>query len=316
MLICTTFSLQSVGQSWTMLEVTGHMVPRLESGFMACKGKFYVLGGEGTFPVGIFDPDTQTWSEGAVPPVEMHHFQAVRYVDEIYVLGAFTGDLLEEKPLENIYIYDTNTDSWRKGDPIPEDRRRGSCGTVAYQGKIYMVGGTRDRNKGEHTNWMDSYNPRTRKWKKMPDAPRSRDDFHAAICNGKIYAAGGRVTTGFRANGSDNAIAEVDVYDIESRHWATLLPSGNLPTPRAGCTSVVIMDHLLVIGGESLTREGAYSDVEAFDVNRGKWEQWKNLKSGRQGTQAFMCVGTIFIAGGSDQWNGGTIHTTIEMLEY
>jgi len=306
----------SFGQTWTVFETNGEMQARIDNAFMACNGKFYMLGGRGLQPVSIFDPATQSWTQGTAPPVEMHHFQAVRYGDRIYVMGAFTGIYPYERPLEHIYIYDTNTDTWEKGDPIPEDRRRGSAGVVVYRGKFYMICGTRDRYKGSHTNWVDRYDPATGKWKKMTKAPHTRDNFHAGMINGKIYAAGGRNTSRYSGTKRHRTIAEVDVYDIESGRWTTLPESLNLPTPRAGCSTVAIMDHLLVIGGENMNQEEAYDIVEAYDVERGVWETWGNLQQGRQGTQAFMCVGTVFIASGRGLRDGGTPLSTIEKLEF
>ncbi len=307
---------QVIGQSWTTLETTGEMDPREEGAFMACKGKFYLMGGLGMKPVNIFDPETGVWTRGAVPPVEMHHFQAVRNGEEIYVLGAFTGTYPKVSPLDHVYIYNTVKDQWRKGDPIPEGRLRGSAGVVAYRGMIYMICGTEDLNKGIYTNWVDRYDPKTGKWKKMADAPRTRDHFHAGIINGKIYAAGGRNTFLHSMELKDQTIAEVDVYEIETGKWKTLPPSQNLPTQRAGCTTVSIMDHLLVIGGESNAQEDAYGIVEAFDVERGEWEHWGSLKTGRHGTQAFMCVGTVFVASGSALRDGGNDLASIEMLNF
>jgi len=304
------------GQHWTTLETTGEMDARKEGAFMACKGKFYLIGGLGIKPVDIFDPATGTWTRGAAPPVEMHHFQAERYGEQIYVMGAMTGTYPDEKPMEHIYIYDTGTDQWKKGDPIPEERRRGSCGVVAYRGDLYMICGTQDRYRGLATGWVDRYNPGTGRWKKLHDAPRTRDYFHAGMINGKIYAAGGRNTSLLNGSTGEQEIAEVDVYDIGSGRWKTLPESQNLPTKRAGCTTAAIMDHLLVIGGEGPAQKEAYSVVEAYDADRGEWETWGSLQQGRCGTQAFMCVGTVFVASGAGERDGGSLLSTIEILEF
>jgi N-acetylneuraminic acid mutarotase len=304
------------GQNWTTLKTSGEIDPREEAAFMACKGKFYLMGGYGLMPVNKFDPETEVWTRGAVPPVEMHHFQAVRLGEEIYVLGALTGSGANEKALDHIYIYDTTRDQWRMGDPIPKDRVRGSAGVVAYRGMIYMIGGTRDRTRGAGTDFMDRYDPGTGKWKKLADAPRARDYFHAGIVNGKIYAAGGRNTSLYSMNGKNENIAEVDVYDIEKGRWATLPPSLNLPTPRAGCATAEIIDHILVIGGESASSPTACNLVEALDVERGKWETWNSLKEGRRGTQAFMCIGCVFVASGSSTRETGSQLASIERLDF
>ncbi len=310
------FSPMISGQSWSTLKTTGEMDPREEGAFMACKGKFYLMGGFGLKPVNIFDPGTGIWTRGAMPPVEMHHFQAVRNGEKIYVMGAFTGTFPNEKPLDHIYIYDTVNDQWEKGDPIPKDRLRGSAGVAVYRGMIYLICGSEDMNSGTHTNWVDRYDPKTGKWKRMANAPRTRDHFHAGIINGKIYAAGGRNTCKIGNTNLDQTIAEVDVYEIETGRWKTLPAEQNLPTLRAGCTAVSIMDHLLIIGGESNDREDAYSIVEAYDVDRGVWEHWGSLEKGRHGTQAFMCVGTVFVASGSAMRDGGNELASIERLNF
>jgi N-acetylneuraminic acid mutarotase len=304
------------GQSWSLMETHGEMDARVDNAFMACKGRFFMLGGRGIQPVDVFNPSTDTWTKAANPPVEMHHFQALRLGEEIWVLGAFTASYPNEKPLQNIYIYDTANDQWRKGDPIPTDRRRGSAGVVAYRGMIYLVGGTRDQYSGATTAMVDRYDPKTGKWKRLPDAPHARDHFHAGICNGKIYAVGGRQTNLSQRLKQDRTLAEVDVFDIESGKWKTLPEAQNLPTPRAGCSTATILDHILVIGGENMEQEAAYDVVEAYDVERGVWESWGKLNEGRQGTQAFMCVGTVFIASGSASREDGPILRTIEMLDY
>jgi N-acetylneuraminic acid mutarotase len=303
-----------IAQTWATLETRGEVSARKENGFMSCKGRFYLMGGYGLEPVNVFDPRTGEWTQGAAPPVEMHHFQAVRHGDLIYVVGALTGSYPNERPLEHIYIYDTFNDTWTKGDPIPEDRQRGSAGVTMYRGKIYIIGGTRDRYTGQSTAMVDRYDPRTGKWKKLSDAPHTRDYFHVATINGKIYAAGGRNTKALGEAAANHNITRVDVFDIESGRWNTLAPEQDLPTPRAGCTAVAVLDHLLVIGGESKKGDSALRVVEAYNTETGEWTEWGKLKQGRFGTQAFMCVGTVFIASGVEKRNEGEALATTEIL--
>src|SRR5690606_39171325 len=58
---------------------------RHENGFVEIGGKFYLFGRRGIKPVNIFDPVTNTWTAGASPPIELHHFQAVVYQNKIYI---------------------------------------------------------------------------------------------------------------------------------------------------------------------------------------------------------------------------------------
>ena len=315
-LLLALFGLTMFGQEWSIVEAYGEVEARTDNGFMACKGKFYLLGGRGEHPVDIFDPTTGIWKQGAYPPVEMHHFQAIRIEDEIWIMGAFTGVYPNDKPLEHIYIYNTVTDQWRRGDPIPPDRLRGSAGVAVYRERIYLVGGVSDLHNPEITSWVDRYDPKTGKWKKLADAPRNRGHFHAGISNGKIYAAGGSSPSTGTGDKSGKLISEIDVYDIESGKWESLPAEQNLPTPRAACSTVSIMDHIVVIGGESPGREEAYKLVEAYDTDRGEWEQWDSLENGRWGTQAFMCVGALFVTAGSRDSTGNLASTSLEMFSY
>ena len=60
-----------------------------------------------------------------------------------------------------------------------------------YGGKIYYAGGLHD---GKAVAWFDVYDPSTETWTQLPDMPRRRDHFQAAVVDGKFYAIGGRDT--------------------------------------------------------------------------------------------------------------------------
>lgn len=304
------------GQEWRIVEAEEEPDARKDNGFMSCKGKFYLLGGRGEHPVDIFDPATGRWTKGAAPPVEMHHFQAIRLGVEIWVLGAFTGSYPDEKPLDHIYIYNTETDRWKKGDPLPADRLRGSAGVAVYREQIYLIGGVSNLNDPQTSAMLDRYDPKKGKWKKLADAPRNRGHFHAGINNGKIYAVGGSSPSGSHDKSAGRLIPEVDVYHIESGKWKSLPEELNLPTPRAASATVTILDHIVVIGGDSPDQEQAHTRVEAYDTENESWERWDSLENGRWGTQAFMCVGAVYITAGSSDNTGTLASTSLEMFAF
>jgi N-acetylneuraminic acid mutarotase len=290
-------------QSWSVMEATDQVKNRHGNGFMSCKGIFYLIGGTGIQPVNMYDPHTGEWKSGEEPPVEMHHFQAVRSGEKIFVFGAMTGSGTTGKPLDHFYIYDTGKDSWSRGGPIPEQRRRGACGVVAFQGDFYMFGGTTGGQEEASISWVDRYDPRKGKWKKLSNAPGGREGFHATMINGKIYLAGGVCRTPGNS-GPGDLVKRVDVFDIKSGRWSSLPDSLDLPTPRTGCTSVAILDNLVVIGGRSPGSDRALTTVEAYDTGKKRWERWEDLNQGRHSTQAFMCVGAVFVASGESGASG------------
>ena len=298
---------------WQTVDTQNEPLARHENAFAELNGKFYLIGGRNNKPINIYDPETNTWSEGATPPLEMHHFQALPFQDKIYVLGAFTGGYPHEDPIPDIYVYDPATDAWDKQGNIPANRKRGAAGVVAYQDKIYVVGGMLDGHWDGHTAWLDEYDPETNEWKTLADAPRTRDHFQAAVMDGKLYAAGGRNTSAKTDQSLDLTIGEVDVYDFETGKWETLAEP--LPTLRAGTTAIPYDQQLIIIGGESGTQVPAHAEVEAYDVASDSWKSLPSLLQGRHGTQALLYNDAIFIAAGSGDRGGGPELTSMEKYQ-
>ena len=291
---------------WDALEMVGEHVRRFESGYIKVGNLFYLVGGRQVpQPIEIFDPSTRTWKRGAVSPVTMHHFQPVVYDDKIYVLGALTGSGRGEPPLPDVYIYDPAADRWEKGPAIPSDRLRGGAGVVVHDGLIYLVAGHQLGHSSGHVPWLDSFNPKTGEWKKLADAPRPRDHFQAVVLNGKMYAPAGRRSAAAFGHALDLTIPEVDVYDFATGQWSTLPASANIPTKRAGASTVLFNGQIIVIGGESEADFRMHKEVEALDLSTMRWTTLAPLIHGRHGTGAIVHDGKIYTAAGSTRQGAG-----------
>ncbi len=288
-------------------------IERHEAAFAEVNGMMYLLGGRGMKPVSIYDPVSNWWKVGATAPIELHHFQPVVYEDEIYIIGAMTGGYPGETPVEEIYVYSPATNTWRVDGKIPANRARGGAGVVVDDDMLYIVCGIKDGHRGDHKNWLDSYNLNTKEWKQLTDAPTARDHFQAAVARGKIYSLAGRTTIS-ADNPFKHTIGTIDVYDIEEQTWTTL--ESELPTWRAGNAVLVEEDEILVIGGESFTQEPAHSEVEAFNFITKKWRSLPNIPVGRHGTGLVNSKGILYIASGSGNRGGGPELTDIWKFEY
>ena len=183
---------KKVSAGWQRVDTTGKFRSREEASFVSCVGRIYLLGGRGIQAVDIYDPKTGSWSAGAAPPIEIHHFQAVAWQNRIYLVGAMTGRYPTEAPIGNILIYDPLKDMWSTGDAIPPARRRGSAGVAIHDGKLYLTAGIKNGHTDGWVKWFDSYDFATKRWTQLPDAPHARDHFEAAEVDGKLYAIGGR----------------------------------------------------------------------------------------------------------------------------
>jgi len=302
-------------QIWQVSEPENLPEKRHENAMATANGKLYLLGGRGVKPVDEYDFKKDSWSHLKETPLEMSHFQAVTYKNEIYVLGAFTGGYPHETPIPNIYIFNPIKNEWRKGVAIPENRLRGAAGAFVLNDKIYLVCGIQDGHWDGQVTWFDEFDPATNTWKTLPDAPRPRDHVQVAVLNDKLYVAGGRLSTARINQVLNTVIKEVDVYDFKTGKWSTMDAANNLPTLRAGNTTVVYGNKILVIGGESDAHVEAHNEVEAFNTQTQKWEKLPSLHQGRHGTQAVSLNKKVYIAAGSANRGGGPELNDMEILD-
>ena len=299
--------------NWRTIECKGIPQPRHECSFACVNDKFYLLGGRRIQPVNEFDPKTYEWKELSPPPFQLHHFQSIVYNNKIYILGAMTGGYPEEPPIECIYIYDPVTDLWSKGPEIPLARRRGSCGAVVFNEKLYMVGGIKLGHTSGLVPWFDCFDPKIETWTTLPDMPNPRDHFPAIIMDNKLYAIGGRDTSyhteeNFGAFFS-KTVRAVDCYDFKTNKWTTLHEPLPIGTAAGGIASY--KNYILYFGGESGQKE-AHNETQCLDTTTGKWSLISPLKRGRHGSQAILYNNRIYIASGSGNKGGKPELDTIE----
>ncbi|MBO9639565.1 MAG: galactose oxidase [Siphonobacter aquaeclarae] len=295
----------AAAQQWHTLAPSGTVEKRHENALAVVNDRLYLLGGRGERPVDEYDIAANTWRPGAKAPMEMHHFQAVTFKDEIYVLGAFTGPYPHETPIPDIHIYNPVKKEWRKGPALPAGRLRGAAGVTVHNNRIYLVCGIQDGHWDGHVAWLDEFNPETGAWKTLADAPHARDHLHAAVVDGKLYVAGGRLSSAKTGKVLNRTVGAVDVYDFRSNTWTTLDSTLNIPTKRAGAAAVAWDGKLVLLGGESDRQVPAHSEVEAYDPRRRQWITLPALLQGRHGTGAVTHKRKLYIAAGSANRGGG-----------
>lgn len=303
---------QSGGQ-WKPVATKTKLTARSECGLATLQGKLYLLGGDGPIaPVEEFDPTTMIWTPKASPPLAFHHFQPVSEQGKIYLLGAFAkGNFPTQLPMTHVYSYDPTADRWEKGAEIPVDRRRASGGAATYQGKLYLVNGIRYGHSSGTTNLFDEYDPVSRMWKPLPDAPHIRDHSMAAVAGDKLYAVGGRNTSYHEPDNfmafMSKTVLEVDCYDFKTGTWSTL--AAKLPLGSGGGNLVNLDGKLVYMGGERATAtspNGAQKETYYLDLaNPTRWVQAGNLTNARNGVGAVVLNHHIYVAGGAGGGLGG-----------
>lgn len=302
------------GQEWEPVTTQNSCEKRHENAAALVGDSLYAIGGRGMKPLEALNLKTLMWKKLPTPPVEMNHFQAINYHDEVYVIAAFEGKYPHETPIPNMYIYSPKTGNWRKGPEIPKERLRGSAGVVVYKDKIYVVCGIIDGHYDGHVAWFDEYDPKTNTWKQLPDAPRVRDHISAAMVGDKLYLAGGRKSSAKTNQVLETTIGEVDMYDFKTGQWTTLPAESNIPTQRAGSTAVTNKGKIWILGGES-PQLAAHNEAEILDPKTNTWTAGPRMKQGRHGTQAVVYKKKIYIVAGSANHGGGPELDTVEVLK-
>ncbi len=106
-------------------------------------GKIYIIGGYAP-NVYMYDPVSDTWTTKALLPGTGRFTDAgtVAVGDKIYIIGGY--DWLTGVEFDEVWAYDTATDSWESLTALPNSRRYIQAGVI--DGVIYAVGGTSGSN--------------------------------------------------------------------------------------------------------------------------------------------------------------------------
>lgn len=295
-------------QQWQWVSSTDGSEPtaRHEASGIGVNGKIYLLGGRGTRPVEIFDTESGTWSIAPPAPVNFHHFQAVALGTDIYVIGALIGNFPDEPSLEDIYVFDTLTETWRIEGRVPEARVRGSVAAAERDGWIYLIGGNTRGHDGGAVAWFDRYEPESGTWEILPDAPEARDHHTAAWIDDVLVVSGGRRSA--LPNVFVDTVGPTDVWRDGS--WSS---AADIPTRRAGIMSLAYGNEMIVAGGE--TASVAVDAVEAFDVDTGQWRSLQGMLSPRHGGGAALIGNEWHIVAGAATRGGSAEINSHERLE-
>lgn len=300
---------------WQSVQTNGLPTPRHEASFVEHKGQLYLLGGRRINPVDVFDPSSKTWRAKSPTPLEVNHFQAVSLGDAIYLVGAMTGQYPNEKPLKHVMAYYPETDTFETLHEIPESRRRGGAGAVAYNNKIYIIGGIVNGHLDGYVPWLDEYDPKTGEWRVLPNAQFARDHIQAAVLNEKLYVFGGRTSRKRTDQVLELLVKHGEIFDLVKRQWEPVSQDLELPTLRAGNMVLAWGNEIVVTGGESHTQIPSHSESESFDTHSRTWRRWPDLLEARHGSGLAIHDGFVYVASGSANRGGGPELTTVERLK-
>jgi N-acetylneuraminic acid mutarotase len=172
-------------------------------------GKIYVIGGltgDASKDIAvnitqIYDPNSDSWSTGASMPYPINGGYASVVVDNnIYVIGGVDDYLFSQqdpnaKLVRFNQIYDSETNSWSLGSPIPAvawDAGSGATTGVAAPKRIYVMGGVVPGSfPGDGLNQNYAYDPSINYWSSAAPLPAASLNPVVAVVNDIFYVIGG-----------------------------------------------------------------------------------------------------------------------------
>ncbi|KAF5916538.1 hypothetical protein HPG69_005333 [Diceros bicornis minor] len=189
----------------------------------------------------------------SLAPMPTPRYAATSFLrgSKIYVLGG-----RQSKYAVNAFeVFDIETRSWTKFPTIPCKRAFSSF--VTLDDRLYSLGGLRQGRlyrQPKFLRTMDVFDMDQGGWLKMERSfflKKRRADFVAGSLSGRVVVAGG-------LGNQPTVLETAEAFHPGKNKWE-ILPT--MPTPRCACSSIVIKNCLLAVGG---VNQGLSDAVEAL----------------------------------------------------
>lgn len=178
---------------------------------------------------------------------------AVCEAGQIHLLGGLGSD--------RHYVYDVARDAWREAAPLPAPRAEAAA--AAWNGRIYLAGGTTDGSWLDTLNTVDVYEMTSDTWRPgnpLPVATRSPGFTQVGPA---LYVVGGR-----DRNATSPLLDAVQRLDLEAGGWSLGPP---LALPRADMAVAATDRALYVLGGYGTSEWG---ETQTTTVQRLTFSEW------------------------------------------
>jgi len=224
-------------------------------------GKLYIIGGgvltdadldhaAAVGSVEVYDFETNTWDQSRTPMPTPRNYSGTAVVgDKIYVIGGHKADG-SPYATKIIESYDTESDTWETGKATMDRGHMGS-GTVALDGKIYVIGCW--DSEVSYAQSMEIYDIETDTWEYGPSLPFPSGLMSCDIVNDKIIITGG--VRGI-------PISKIQQYDPQSNTWEVL--DVTLPKSMWAIRSCVYNNAIYLAGGLTVSGSSISMVVQPY----------------------------------------------------
>ncbi|XP_011195499.2 kelch-like protein diablo [Zeugodacus cucurbitae] len=191
-----------------------------------------------------------------------------------------------------IYRFNKREDTWLEWDKIQINAL--NFEVIFVDDNLYFIGGKIDY---EAIKTVNSWNIRTKAWKRLPDLNYARYWSSVTQLNGKIYVIGGLAT-------DDKVSQSVEVY-TDAGGWQE---AANLITPRYGASAVTVNGNIYLMGGYG---DGDLQSVERYNPLTNTWTSCAPLLTDHYLPGVAVYNRHIYVIGGWTQ----TPHAVVERYD-
>lgn len=285
------------------------------------KGKLYVAGGIAS-KLGViyftdrflsFDPASNSWTDEAALPENLHHAALVSTGKRLFLVGGFNGSYSHIwRMRDRVYEYVDNR--WVEANKLPQPRAEGVLS--ANGNDIHLVSGQSPKAKvnlgGANSKRSDHHEVATHlvwqngaaNWERAAPIPIACNSATGEWVGDTLIVTGGRTSKG--------NFNHTHLYDKREDKWRRGAP---LPLPQAGSASVAVERGIIVFGGEVFTpKANVFSQVWRYDITTDEWTALADLVTPRHGLGAGKIGNDVYVIGGATQPSGKGTSNVNEVL--
>ena len=294
-----TLTSPFASQPLTWQQTSVMTLRRTEANVGNLGGRMIVFGGyiDSTFyptrQVHSYDPVTRIWTRLNDMPQSLTHMGTAEEGNRLWMVGGYFGNASgsgQTFATTRALIYDSITDTYTDGPPLPAARGAGTASIVGRE--LHYFGGGNSSRTDMTTHWALDLDNTSAGWQTRAPLPTPRNHVASATLNGKIYVIGGQQgstdTTGVQS--------VVEMYDPVTDTWQTRAP---LPIPLGHIKSstLVVDGRILVLGGAT-TNAASRSTVHAYNDRTNTWSLLTSLPNARSSGSVIFQGGKLIFAGG------------------
>ncbi|KAI9153208.1 hypothetical protein LWI28_007774 [Acer negundo] len=168
--------------------------------------------GSYSYGVTVFDPLSQSWDR--IHPVPKYPNGLPLFCrlssshGKLVVMGGW--DPTSYSSVNDVFVYDFTTQSWRQGKDMPDNRSFFAVGEL--NGRVIVAGGHNDSKNALNTAW--AYDVCKDEWGELPRMSQERDE-----CEGLVIGSEFWVVSGYKTESQGHFEASAESYKVGSGEW-------------------------------------------------------------------------------------------------